>query len=265
MTSVGVMMSDDFIQVTIDNFFRAITWFLASLSLLLDQIPATFWSDVAKALIGSFVGAGLAFAFALRRDRMVRIRDQKGAGNLAMAIIARQLSDFLNLRFVLEEYRRTILSNQPNLPLWMQMKPTTFLFSDSLRFNIGSLTFLFEHKETNILERLMNAEILYHDLAMLIQVYSAAAEQAQLKLSESMVLTAGAPIGNVEKVVGDALVNKLNSLVTAIFHHLASGEKTFLDAANDLHADLVKQFGLNGVISVKKPDIAGLHRSQAPA
>lgn len=219
------------------------------------HIPYTFAVDVAKSLIGSFIGAGLAFALALWRDHILRLRDRRAAGNLAIATIARQYSDFLQVRTSINEHRQMVLQANPNVsvPPWMQMKPMHFLSSDNLKFNLESLTFLFEYKSATILERLINAELQYHDLAKLIHIHSETAEQMQQKLAAAGApLNGEASIANLETVVGTALVAKLNSFVPAIFIHLERDEQKYLDAVSELRSLLVKIFGPKGIADVQK-------------
>src|SRR5438270_6059908 len=89
---------------------------------LVDAIPTAFFADILKTLIGSLVGAGLAFRYALRRDEAARLRDQRAAGNLALAILARQLSDFTVTKAGIVQHRASVLEVQPMSPLWMQLK-----------------------------------------------------------------------------------------------------------------------------------------------
>lgn len=46
------------------------------------QLTPTFVSDVVKTLIGTLVGAGVAFYFAIRKDNLNRRLEQKAAGNI---------------------------------------------------------------------------------------------------------------------------------------------------------------------------------------
>src|SRR4051812_11265051 len=54
--------------------------------------------DIAKTLVGVFIGAGLAFATNEMVQRRSRARDDKAAGNVALATIGRAYSDFLRVR-----------------------------------------------------------------------------------------------------------------------------------------------------------------------
>ncbi|TMC49616.1 MAG: hypothetical protein E6J20_17785, partial [Chloroflexi bacterium] len=148
---------------------------------LVDAIPTAFFADILKTLIGSLVGAGLAFRYALRRDEAARLRDQRAAGNLALAILARQLSDFTVTKAGIVQHRASVLEVQPMSPLWMQLKPIQIDYADSLRFDIKSLEFLFKPGRGRILEQLINAELAYRDFTRLVEVHRLTAEEVQRK------------------------------------------------------------------------------------
>jgi hypothetical protein len=240
----------------VSELTQALQWLWSAL----EKIPATFWSDVAKSLLGSFVGAGLAFWYALRRDAIVRRRDQKAAGNFAMAIIGRQLSDFLVVKKGIDEHRREVQAVQPNTPLWMGLKPIQIEFSQGLTFDLRSLDFLFESGGTGILEKLINAELSHRDLVSLVEVHRSTAERAQEKLAAANIgLDVALPIGQFEQILGIALVAKLRDFTAAIFDRIDKGDAVYFNAGESLHNGLVAVFGKKGVIRVRRPDnVAGV-------
>src|SRR4051812_27968012 len=119
-----------------DNILTALSDFTLSLARMVDRIPTTFWPDVSKAFIGSLLGASLAFSFALWRDRVLRSREQKAAGNLALAILARQWSDFFRISSAVKQHRAAVLNQEPSIPIWLQILPIDHVFSDRLVFDI---------------------------------------------------------------------------------------------------------------------------------
>src|SRR5688572_20006918 len=110
-----------------------------------DRLPDDFAVDVLKSFVGTLLGAGLAFWFALRKDGLARLREQRAAGNAAIAAAARMTSDFAQVRFAIAEHRKQVLILQPSTPMWMLVKPTPFRHANELHFDTEALTFMFDH------------------------------------------------------------------------------------------------------------------------
>ena len=49
--------------------------------------PSSALFDIGKTMVGAFFGAGFAFGLTIYRDRRLRIREQRAAGNMAMTIL----------------------------------------------------------------------------------------------------------------------------------------------------------------------------------
>ena len=220
---------------------------------LIVSIPATFWSDIAKTLIGTLVGAGLAFKYALRRDSLSRIHEQRAAGNFAMAILARQLSDFAVTKVGIEQHRSWVLKEQPQTPLWMQLKPIQIVYAGSLSFDLKSLVFLFKRGRGHILERLITAELAYVDFTKLVEVHRVTSEEVQRNLSDANIdFNALLPTNHLESVVGTALIVKLRDVTAALFERMEKGDAVYVDAARSLHQILVEEFGKDEVIKIER-------------
>src|SRR5207244_3379200 len=99
---------------------------------LSDHLPTNFAADVFKTLIGTFIGAGLAFWFAIRKENMTRAREQRAAGNAAVTALLRMASDFAQVRLAIQDHRERVLAEQPTLPIWMQVLPMPFKHSENL-------------------------------------------------------------------------------------------------------------------------------------
>ena len=133
-------------------------------------------------LLGTFVGAALAFGANLIIQSLQRKKIKIAAGNMAIAILSKQFGDYIIFRSgLLNE-----LSDRAAFPKWLQIKPTTFRFSESLKFDMSALTFLAEHGQPEILKILLIAETKYRDLLMLIEKNSDACEIRDTQLIKKM-------------------------------------------------------------------------------
>jgi hypothetical protein len=229
-----------------------------------DIFPANFTLDVFKALLGTLIGAGLAFWFALRKDYLTKREERKAAGNYAVLTLLRQTDDYLRTKAVIGAFRDDILKHQPKSPLWMLIKPMHLNYSDSLKLNLDSLVFLLEHKEgASVVEKLLSADRKYHDFFSLLVTHAVASEEGQRKLSDAKIdPREGVDISELEKVLGFQLVAKIESLVRGIFNHFDRTDATFNEACDELPKLLRAVFGKKGVIRIQLPDAATL-RAQA--
>ena len=139
------------------------------------------WLDIAKTLVGAFAGAGLAFLANIRIQYLQRHRINQAAGNMALAILSRQYGDFIIFRAGLKQD----LDERQSWPGWLQVKPTVFGLSESLRFELPTLTFLFEHGRHDLLSTLLLAETRYHDLRNLLERNSAACDARDQSLAKA--------------------------------------------------------------------------------
>jgi hypothetical protein len=185
--------------------------------------------DVLKSAIGPFLGAGAAFALALWRDRRLRIRDRKAAGNMAVLTLLRQTNDYLTAATTLRTYRDWLLKQQPSSPPWMLMKPMHFDHSDALRFRMDSLVFLLERPAgEKVIEALLTVEMQYHALFGMLKVHAETSEALQVKLSDSDIdPRQGVRVADLELVAGFQLVAKTQSFVHGIFECIDRDESKF--------------------------------------
>jgi len=183
--------------------------------LLANRLPDNFAADAFKSFIGSLVGAGLAFWFALRKDKLIRLQTQKAAGNLAVTTLARLMNDFFQVRAALAKNRADVLAEQPQSPIWMQIKPLTWNYAEHLRFSIEPLTFIFEHKDgPDVFEKLLTVEMKYHDFFHLLREHRRVTEDAQDTLSKAHPdPTKEVPLREYVTALGFARVARMEFLV----------------------------------------------------
>jgi hypothetical protein len=205
---------------------------------------SNFWLDVLKALIGTAVGAGLAFASNYYLVQHVqRRRDQYAAAVTAMEVLRTQLDDFRNYRRGFREE----LGDQVNaavgdhVPQWIVARPTTFYFFESLRFDYASLAFVLEYGGHEALARVRYAERRYHELAGLTREYNAAAQRKHERMSEKIGIKT-AEVADVKAAVGPEIVGRLESMIGAIQKHLELDEKDYLEAETWLAEAVARAF-----------------------
>jgi hypothetical protein len=138
-------------------------------------------NKVADYMGSTFVGAALVFSANIYLQNRQRKNANKAAGNMALTILSKQYGDFVIFRAGLKNE----LSEREQFPAWLQLQPTIFSLSESLRFDMPTLVFLLEHKQPEILKMLLIAETKYHDLRMLIERNSDACEIRDIDISNA--------------------------------------------------------------------------------
>lgn len=222
--------------------------------LLQERFPRDFAADVFKALLGTLIGGTLAFWFALRKDHLIRRQEQRAAGNAAITIVARMVSDFMQVRFAIADHRKTVLAAQPGTPLWMQVLPMPFRYAENLHFDIEALTFIFDYKQgPDVFNKLMNVEIKYHSFFHLIAEHRTFAEEAQDLLAQRHPDPMQPhPTSQLADTLGVARVKRLESLIKGIFSYVDDPNNVYDEAADEL-PQLLKNIFKKGVVKLQKP------------
>jgi hypothetical protein len=230
---------------------------------LTSSLPAGFLADVFTIFIGSFLGAGLAIFFATRKQDTIRRRDQKAAGNLAIATLARLANDFALARAVILNYRELILREQPRLPLWMHIKPAHFSHATALRFDLPSLIFLFEYEGgSHLVQKLITAESAYHEFFGQLRAYSGIAEAIREKFSTAEVNPMDdARVRELADAAGPANVARAEELTHAILAHVERSERVFRELSVSLPGLLSRKFGKKGIGTIEIPTYTQLRKS----
>ena len=212
----------------------------------------SFWLDVVKAFIGVFFGAGLAFASNIYFQHHERRRVNLGAGNLALSILMRQLSDFYNNRkAMLGDRERLKDVSIPYIPPWLYFRPIPCQFNDALRFDFNSLAFIFETGDREVLNALATAEMRYIDLGAYLEKHNETAELIQEKMAVLGINIANFVVETVEHDLGPVLVGRENSFANALVLRFEKDEHDYLDAINALHDALAERFGEKRVVAVQ--------------
>ena len=129
------------------------------------DMPGYWYSDVAKTLLGTFVGAGLAFASNWWFQRRARIRDELASGRRDLFTIRAQLDEFVNCRYAIRQEMSRMHVEIGDAPDWVYAKPLSFSFSSSNLFDFKSLAFLLSTATGRAaFERLQFTERTYLDI-----------------------------------------------------------------------------------------------------
>lgn len=183
-------------------------------------------------LTSTFVGALFAFFANMRIQKWLRVRADKAAGNVALAILGKQYGDFIIFRAGL----RQELLDRKDLPQWLQLSPTIYRLPETLRFDVSSLSFLSERKKPDVIKWLMIAETRYHDLRMLIERNSEACHQRDINISKSTA----SPLGQVdfstavERASNDGEKAMLTHFNFFLQQRAKEDQQVYLDAAKAL-------------------------------
>lgn len=216
--------------------------------------PDKFAIDVFKAALGSFVGAGLAFWFALRKDHLNRSHAQQTSGRVATTTLARFSSDFFQVKKAIVESRAEVLAAQPRSSLWMQLKPMPFPYAEDLQFDMSAITYIFDYEGgASVFEKLINAQLKYHNFFFLLREHRSTAQEVQDLLAQNFPdPQRGVRVAEVEAKLGFSKVARMNSLVKAIFSDADDGQQTF-DQASDALSELLKRIFKKKALRIVKP------------
>lgn len=209
--------------------------------------PDWLWgADIVKTLVGTLVGAGMAFwANRAAECRQLR-RTNLAAGNMALSVISRQYGDFLILRAALQAEA----TERSALPDWLQLQPSLFAFSESLVLDLKSLTFLFEHERGDLLAKLVDAEARYHDLRKLLTMNTEACAARDDAIANAGLIDA--PLSHLrrfEAAVDAPLRARLSTLNAALKRRAKNDVDSFRSAGPGLRELMLRTYKTTEVMT----------------
>ncbi len=217
---------------------------------------SVFFLDVLKALIGSFVGAGLAFFanWLLRQNQ--REVDSVAAGNLAIVTLGRMINAFLIYRQLVLQGREKTIKEFPNLPEWMQMRQIIHEFDETLSIDFESLTFLFRTQTIASMNHLIVAQGKYRKLVSLHNAHSKGMFELGGKISElnGDDQQQDIDIDLVVKRVPAYLQGCIESTNIGLLQALENDEKPMMEALRELERSLESILGRSRIIRISIPD-----------
>jgi hypothetical protein len=202
-------------------------------------------------LAGALVGASLAFLFNYILQRRVHRREEKAAGNYAMATLSLQFNGFVNVRRLYRRQLEACRALSAQTPVWFAMHPILHFLPARLDFDFATLTFLFEQGDVETFQALHQAESVYRTLLGALDAFSKTSDEKQERLS-----TAGFPPGEAVDpgaafgAIGPKIAGDLQSFIAAVQEHCDRDEQTYLRASQLLHAALERRFGKKGLIKL---------------
>lgn len=211
---------------------------------LLNAVPPNFWLDVMKTFIGAFLGAGLAFASSLIIQWRMRRRENIKAGNLALSLLVTQLNDFSAVKKSFLQMRDEALKKNANTPVWLQLRPSLYLFTESHSFDVANLSFLFDKHGATTVQKLLVAEHRYRSLVALVKEHRAVRELIQDRSAE-LGLRAGDKLvmSELEDKIGPHLIGRAVSASEALLRCFSEDSEAYLDAWSGLRTELVRRYG----------------------
>jgi hypothetical protein len=199
---------------------------------------ASVWTP----LIGTFIGAALAFAANAFSQYLQRRRDHRAAGNVALMLLAEQLSDFANYRYGFLKELDGKVAAAPDYPFWAVASPMIFSFSDSLHQDVASLGFLIERKNPMLITKILLAERRYYDLASIAARYNEACVERQQRTAQAFAGRESMTGAEQRAAVGPELIARYESMAAGILHRLAHDQAGYEDASKSLYGEMTLAF-----------------------
>lgn len=212
-------------------------------ALFLEPVQTAFTADKVIAglasLIGTFVGAWAAFAFARYKSETERKATEIAAGNRALFILIRMIDDVNALeRNVTRQFRGRD-------DAWLNLSPS-LPFDSTMHFDLKELSFLMQGNPPAF-QALMLEERRYHHLNYLLKHHSDLVfKQVWPTLSAAKIQIGDkrAP-EELKSLLGPSVVQQLSTVTASIVHHteedivsLDQALQTVRDALKELYPDV---------------------------
>ena len=206
---------------------------------------AVLLPPLVASLSGAFAGALAAYYLARWQRLRDEERQQVAAGNVALSILLRQLNDFATVQ---AGVRQRIAERQEkysvNRQLWFDLVPPIhYSFVGTLKFDLGSLAFLFEKGDVTVFNKLFHAEQLYADL---VHVFREQKEAGRLALqaleAAGFGIDAAIAPEDLWRAFPPTVIGKLTNTRNALVERIGSDEQDYKEAWNALRAELIRLF-----------------------
>lgn len=222
------------------------------LGLVLYEVPPVN-SEILKSLVGTFIGAILAFVSNWWFKYESHRREELAAGLRALFTIRSQFDDFINVRFALQHSMNAMAKIMPNEPEWCYAKPMTFNFDPSNTFDFKSLSFLLSIETgRSAYEGLQFIERTYLDLMARHADLNASAlelQKATAEIFRTHLNMAATTFETMEGMLGPELPTRVRSHLQAVVIRIDRDEQRYAKVFNDLNAEMNKLFGENVKLS----------------
>ena len=213
---------------------------------------SVFTLYVSTTILATFFGASAAFFLERRTKKKEYKQVSLSSANRALFILSRQFS-------ILNQFRNQIINPVRDDPgAWINIPAILPKTHEDLRYDIGSLQFLFESEDPNLLTELLMEEDRFFEAIKTINARSKKhSNELQPKLA-ALGVKEGAYCTDLEleKTLGIDLVWSMKSLTKSLVEHVDEG----IDGLKAIHDKLIstftKLFPDERIIEIKFPDKA---------
>lgn len=216
--------------------------------MLSSTFVATILVDVLKTIAGVFIGAWLAFKLNRRAQERLKKEAEQGAAIVTSLTMARLWSDYKNFETSIEGHKRKVEATHPGLPQWdtlprhmkLPKMPKAF---DELKFDFGSLSFLFMEGHEALLGELHMCQSRYANFALYVCEYNEALIEAHRKIVEKLGSANEVPINELKQILGAELLSRLDFFADAVLISVTSDMAHIKRVSAILESALNKHFG----------------------
>lgn len=194
---------------------------------------------VVQPLIGTFVGAYVAYRANARNEERKKKVLQLGAGNMAMAILCEQYSNFVIAAAGIKHER----DENKSMPIWWQVANTLMAFPENLSLGPEQISFALEEGDIALYKRLVTANSLYHDFRYLLEKYKDAVirrNEAYVEKVESKITGQVNP-DVVAGLLGTNLIEEMTAFTTALYRRVDSDGEDYRITGELLETFLLKR------------------------
>lgn len=210
-----------------------------------------FYSDVAKALIGTFAGAGLAFVSNWWFQHRSQIRDDLASGRRAVFTVRSQFDNFVNYRYAIRFGISRMYREIGDAQEWAYARPIAFKTTESNLLDFKSLAFLLSTQAgRGAFERLQFTERTYLDLIARLSDFNSSAQELQRTLAPYTREHPTTTLEAIETYLGPELTARVRDHQRACVLRFDRDEQRYRKALDMLNIAMSEMFGPRAAMSV---------------
>lgn len=196
---------------------------------------SAFTLYISTTVLATFFGASAAFFLERRTKKKENKIASLASANRSLFILSRQFG-------ILNQIRNQVINPVRHDPgAWINMPAVLPKTHDDLRYDIGSLQFVLESEEPNLLTELLMEEDRFFEALKTINERSKKHSNelqpklAMLGIKEGTYLYSAAEL---EKALGMDLIGSMKTLTKALTEHVDEG----IDGSKAIHEKLIRTF-----------------------
>ena len=211
------------------------------------------WAGILNPLIGTLVGAGLAFLSNWFFQHKAQVRDNLAAGRRALFTIDAQFQELANYRYAMRHAISIVHKAMPEAAVWMFAKPMGYNFNPSNVFDFKALVFLLSTKSgREAFGRLQFVERTYLDFVARHTDLNASAQELQKAMAPIHREKGNISIPEMEKQLGLELTTKVRSHLQAVVLRTDRDEERYKKAYIQHNKVMFETFGKD----VRMPELS---------